>query len=210
MAIDERAAQQRGVRLPRSARRAQLLQAAQSVFVEVGYHAAGMDEIAVRAGVSKPVLYQHFPGKRELYLALLDAADEQIVTEVFAGIDRPGDNKEKVRATIAAYFDFVAREGASYRLVFESDLVNDPQVAAKILTVQQHCAAAVADVIRNDTDLPDVEALLLATGVVGMAQVAARHWVSSGRMPQADAVRLVADLAWRGMRGLPRADAETL
>ena len=64
----------RGTRLPRSARRAQLLEAARSVFVERGYHAAGMDEIADRAGVSKPVLYQHVPGKFELYLALLDEA----------------------------------------------------------------------------------------------------------------------------------------
>ncbi|HZI96263.1 MAG TPA: helix-turn-helix domain-containing protein, partial [Actinomycetales bacterium] len=53
----------RGARLPRSARRAQLLGAAQEVFVSRGYHAAAMDEIADRAGVSKPVLYQHFPSK---------------------------------------------------------------------------------------------------------------------------------------------------
>src|ERR687890_25313 len=62
----------RSSRLPRGARRAQLLQAAQEVFVANGFHAAAMDEIADRAGVSKPVLYQHFPGKRELYLALLE------------------------------------------------------------------------------------------------------------------------------------------
>ena len=62
----------RPTRLPRSARRKQLLEAAQEVFVAQGYHAAAMDDIAERAGVSKPVLYQHFPGKLELYLALLD------------------------------------------------------------------------------------------------------------------------------------------
>ena len=59
-------------RLPRGARRLQLLRAAQDVFVAQGFHAAAMDDIADRAGVSKPVLYQHFPGKRELYLALLE------------------------------------------------------------------------------------------------------------------------------------------
>lgn len=195
----------RGVRLPRSARRAQLLRAAQAVFVESGYHAAGMDEIAERAGVSKPVLYQHFPGKRELYLALLDNADEQIVGEVLAGMDAPGDNKARVQATVSAYFAFVAREGAAYRLVFESDLVNDPQVSGRIRGVQEHCAQAVAAVIRHDTEMADEAALLLATGIVGMAQVTARHWLATGReLPQEDAVRLVADLAWRGMRGLPR------
>lgn len=210
MAIDdERPAAPSRTRLPRSARRAQLLAAAQAVFVESGYHAAGMDEIAEQAGVSKPVLYQHFPGKRELYLALLDKADEAIVAEVLSGMDVSRDNKERVVATISAYFAFVAREGAAYRLVFESDLVNDPQVRSRIDAVQEHCAQAVAAVIRTDTDCSQAQALLLATGVVGMAQVAARQWLSSGeQMPQEEAVRLVAQLAWRGMRGLPRTGSD--
>ncbi len=66
------ATNRRTSRLPRGARRLQLLRAAQDVFVAQGFHAAAMDDIADRAGVSKPVLYQHFPGKRELYLALLE------------------------------------------------------------------------------------------------------------------------------------------
>ena len=70
---DAPAARPRGGRLPRRARRAQLLTSALEVFVAQGYHAAAMDDIAERAGVSKPVLYQHFPGKLDLYLALLDA-----------------------------------------------------------------------------------------------------------------------------------------
>ncbi len=72
----------RPTRLPRSARRKQLLAAAQEVFVAQGYHAAAMDDIAERAGVSKPVLYQHFPGKMELYLALLDTHCDAIVAKV--------------------------------------------------------------------------------------------------------------------------------
>ena len=79
---------QRGQRMPRSERRAQLLEAAQAVFVQSGYHAAAMDDIADRAGVSKPVLYQHFPGKLDLYLALLDKHCETLeglVREALAG-----------------------------------------------------------------------------------------------------------------------------
>ena len=68
--------------MPRSARRAQLLDAALEVFVARGYHAAAMDEIADRAGVSKPVLYQHFPGKLELYLALLDQSCDTVMAAV--------------------------------------------------------------------------------------------------------------------------------
>src|SRR6187397_1360566 len=114
----------RGQRMPRSERRAQLLDAAQAVFVQSGYHSAAMDEIADRAGVSKPVLYQHFPGKLDLYLALIDhhrGLLEQAVRDALASTT---DNKQRVIACIDAYFEFVSRQGAPFRLIFESDLTN--------------------------------------------------------------------------------------
>src|ERR671926_1548320 len=86
----------RPTRLPRSARRKQLLAAAQQIFVAHGYHAAAMDEIAERAGVSKPVLYQHFPGKLELYLALLDTHCEVLIGHVREAMTATSDNKERV------------------------------------------------------------------------------------------------------------------
>src|SRR5690349_19613226 len=89
-------AKPRGTRLPRMARRRQLLSAAQEVFVENGYHAAAMDEIAERAGVSKPVLYQHFPGKLELYLALLDTHCDALIERVRGAMAATTDNKERV------------------------------------------------------------------------------------------------------------------
>src|SRR4030088_2360646 len=101
----------RGVRLPRTARRAQLLAAAQDVFVANGYHAAAMDEIADRAGVSKPVLYQHFPSKLELYLALLDTQVEQLGGRVRDAIDSTHDNKLRVRAAVTAYYGFISCTG---------------------------------------------------------------------------------------------------
>src|SRR5580704_1648867 len=79
-------ATRRGNRLPRGERRGQLLAAASEVFVDRGFHAAGMDEIADRAGVSKPVLYQHFPGKQDLYLALLDESVDKLIEAVAAAI----------------------------------------------------------------------------------------------------------------------------
>src|SRR5690349_25117798 len=83
-------------RLPRSARRMQLLQAAQDVFVAQGFHAAAMDDIADRAGVSKPVLYQHFPGKRELYLALLEQHVDELTERVASAMADTEDNRARV------------------------------------------------------------------------------------------------------------------
>src|SRR5271167_2323078 len=96
----------RGNRLPRLARRRQLLDAALEVFVARGYHAAAMDEIAERAGVSKPVLYQHFPGKLELYLALLDESVDTLVATVRDALRSNPDPKQRVGATFGAYFEF--------------------------------------------------------------------------------------------------------
>src|SRR5690554_7872818 len=106
-------------RLPRSARRRQLLAAAQEVFVAQGYHATAMDEIAERAGVSKPVLYQHFPGKLELYIALLETNVEQLVAEVTKAMTSTSDNKQRVYNAVAAYYDFVSSDSGAFRMVFE-------------------------------------------------------------------------------------------
>src|ERR1700709_895084 len=105
----------RGVRMSRDERRAQLLAAATDVFVTNGYHATVMDDIAERAGVSKPVLYQHFPGKLELYLALLERSCDTIIEASKQALTSTGDNKTRVRACTEAYFDFVDGSGSEHQ-----------------------------------------------------------------------------------------------
>lgn len=201
-------ARPRGTRLPRLARRRQLLGAAQEVFVAQGYHAAAMDEIAERAGVSKPVLYQHFPGKLELYLALLDEHAEALVSTVRDALESTTDNKLRVQASMQAFYDFVAGDGEAYRLVFESDLRNVAPVRARVDRANQQCAEMIAQVIADDTDAPNDEAHLLGMGLVGMAEVSARYWLSQQRaIPKDTAEKIIARLAWRGISGFPRAES---
>ncbi|MEI2643646.1 MAG: TetR/AcrR family transcriptional regulator [Candidatus Nanopelagicales bacterium] len=138
MSVVERA--RKTVRLPRKARREQLLASAQQVFVSNGYHAAAMDEIAENAGVSKPVLYQHFPSKLDLYLALLEQSSEDLIKRVQAALDGTHDNHLRVRAAIEAYFAFVDDESAAFRLVFESDLTNEPAVRDIVEGADVRCA----------------------------------------------------------------------
>jgi AcrR family transcriptional regulator len=198
-------ARPRGTRLPRLARRRQLLGAAQEVFVAQGYHAAAMDEIAERAGVSKPVLYQHFPGKLELYLALLDEHAEGLVQRVRDALASTPDNKLRVQRTMEAFYDFVAGEGEAFRLVFESDLRNVAPVRARVERTNQQCAEMIAQVIQEDTGVSSDEAHLLGMGLVGMAEVSARYWLSQrGTIPQDQAEHLISRLSWRGIGGFPR------
>jgi AcrR family transcriptional regulator len=194
----------RPVRLPRSARRKQLLAAAQEVFVAQGYHAAAMDDIAERAGVSKPVLYQHFPGKLELYLALLDTHCDAIVARVRAAMSTSTDNWQRVEGAVAAYFDFVDHESEAFRLVFESDLRNEPAVRERVERVERACVEAITETIMADTGVSRARAELLAAGLAGAAEIAARFWLTGGRqIPKSEAKQLVAVLNWRGISSFP-------
>ena len=200
--LDE--ARPRGGRMPRKARRAQLLSSALEVFVAQGYHAAAMDDIAERAGVSKPVLYQHFPGKLELYLALLDQQCEIMVGKIRSALDSTHDNKTRVAATMDAYFDFVEHETGAFRLVFESDLNNEPAVRERVADAQLECARLISVVIAEDTGLAAEESMLLAVGLTGISQVTARYWLASGSSVSRDtASRLISQLAWRGIANFP-------
>lgn len=197
----------RGVRLSKNERRALLISAAREVFVAYGYHSASMDEIAERAGVSKPVLYQHFEdGKLSLYLALVDITGKNLIAKLQEALSSTADNRQRVAATISAYFDFIEDPDAAYRLVFESDLSNDPIVREKIEFYEDECAVLVSQVIAEDTGLSAEEAMILAMGLTGMAETAARRWLrEGGRVPKRMAVNLVSRLAWRGISGVPRA-----
>jgi AcrR family transcriptional regulator len=194
-------------RLPRTARRFQLLGAAREVFVANGYHAAAMDDIAERAGVSKPVLYQHFPGKLELYLALIDEQAEQLVSSVRRALASTTDNHVRIARCIAAYFDFVDDPSGAHQLVLESDLRTEPAVRARVEASVAECVAAIAAMIVADAEVDAAEAELMAVGLIGLADTGARWWLTSGgAVSKQRATTVLTDLAWRGLAGHRRTD----
>ena len=148
-----------------------------------GYHAAAMDEIAERAGVSKPVLYQHFPGKLELYLAILDTHAAALIDAIREGIAATEDNKTRVHNVLSAYFDFIDGEargdGGVFRLLFESDLANEPAVRERMDRIDRDSTAAVAETVAADTGLSPLEAETAGRGAhrlgPGRGAMVARH-----------------------------------
>ncbi len=193
-----------GGRMPRRQRRAQLLAAARGVFVAAGYHAAAMDDIAEQAGISKPVLYQHFPSKLELYLALLEEQAAELVDRVRGAMTSTTDNRLRVHNAMAAYFDYVDADGEAFRLIFESDLRNQPEVAKQVEQTARTCMSAIADLISTDTGFSRERAELLAIGVTGAAELAARYWLSNNRsIPKEEAVELLVGFVWRGIAHFP-------
>lgn len=191
-------------RLPRDERRAMLLSAALEVFTVSGFHAASMDEIADRANVSKPVLYQHFPSKLDLYLAVLDLHIDSLVFAIQKAIASTKENRNRVAATVDAYFGFIDSEGGAFRLLFESDMNVEPQVRERLNRMTYDCAAAVSAIISIDTGLPKEESMMLAIGLIGCVQITARHWLEKdGKIDREKAVAMVTNLMWRGISGFP-------
>ena len=191
------------VRLPKAQRREQLMDTARAVFVEQGYHSTSMDVIAEQAGVSKPLLYQHFPSKLDLYLAILDSGIERLLATSDSSLKNITDNKLRVNATIRSYLEFVDDPDDAYRLVFESDLTNEPEVRLRMAHLDQEVIRRIAAVIKADTGLSENQAELLGAGLHGLAQVAATAWLRNLQISRDEATELLSSLAWRGISGFP-------
>lgn len=163
-----------------------------------------MDDIAEKAGVSKPVLYQHFPSKLELYLALLDTQADYLVGMIETAMEKSTDNKVRVFAAVEAYFTFVDSEGEAFRLVFESDLRSDKQVRDRVDAMSMACVEAIAKTIAADTDLDDARSHLLSVALTGISEASARGWlVRRDDVPKEEAIALIASLLWRGISNFP-------
>lgn len=167
-----------------------------------------MDEIADRAKVSKPVLYQHFPSKLDLYLAVLDLHIDSLVFAIQKAIAANRDNSTRVAATVEAYFGFINSESEAFRLLFESDMNIQPQVRERLNRMTYDCAAAVSAVISIDTGLGKEESMMLAVGIIGTVQTTARHWLDrDGKIDRQRATELVMNLTWRGISGFPKSQS---
>ena len=190
----------RPARLPREARRRQLLETALTVFSSNGYHGSSMDDIADAAQVSKPVLYQHFPGKRELYLALVDYYLQELSEALVAALQGSEVNRERVESMLDVYFGYVEANPEAHRLIFESDLLADPEVAERFESFHLAVADAIAGAIQVLHGAGGHHAVLVSRSLTGMAQTAAVHWIRNpGTGGRAEAQRQIFRLAWGGI-----------
>jgi AcrR family transcriptional regulator len=212
MRAPDRAEPGRGARLPAAERRRQLLDVALEVFAANGFHLTSMDDIAEAAGVTKPVLYQHFRSKRALYIELLDDVGARLMEAITKATATASGPRQQVEAGFAAYFRFVAVHENAFRLLFGSLARRDEEFSAAVRRVEDSIAEAIAELI--DADIDTAHQRLLAYAVVGMAEGASSHVVTR-RGPRNDGAgdrvididpdelaRRIAELAWAGLRGV--------
>ena len=189
-------------RMPAAVRRRQLLDVAIGVFARHGFHSTSMVEVAEGAGVTKPVLYQHFASKRALYLEALGEVGLRLRQAIEkATTDAPGP-REQVERGLDAFFHFVADEQDAFTLLFGSGTRRDEEFATFAAEVERSIAQSVAALLFV-AGLGQAQRELLAFAIVGMAEGTGRHWIANGLEPAPDVLAdLVGGLAWAGLRGL--------
>jgi AcrR family transcriptional regulator len=191
------------VRLPAPQRRRQLLDRALRVFSERGFHATSMNDVAEAAGVTKPVLYQHFPSKRDLYLELLRDVGRQLTATITAATTAEEAVQAKTVAGLAAYFRFVQEQQAAFKLLFGSGSRRDESFAAAVRQVEDEIGATIAELL--DPHIDAGRRLVIAHGILGMAEGTCRLWL--GKRLDLDPEELagqVGELLYGGLHGLNR------
>ncbi len=202
-------------RLGASQRREQLVATAQRLFAERGYRATTMEDIANAAGVTKPLLYQHFASKRALYLELVHQVSDELLEALRSAYRRAGSPRQMTENGYRAYFELIVTHEDAFRLLFGRSAPEDPELSKAARQVE----TAVLDVIESTMPqgLPAEHRRLLAYTIVGMAEGGTRFWVewSKGRakaggqdkaVTSAEDVRIlaerVASVAWAGLRSI--------
>jgi AcrR family transcriptional regulator len=202
-------------RLTADQRRQQLFAVALELFAQRGYRATTMDDIADAAGVTKPLLYQHFSSKRALYLELVDSIARELLGAVRRAVMNADGPRQQVEQGFAAYFRLVVSKEAEFRLLYGRDHAGDPELGRALRAVEDAIAEAIDPLIT--AGLEDDHRRLLAYGIVGMAEGASRrfmaqrpereddHALEADHAREEEALRLarrMADLAWAGLRSV--------
>ncbi len=189
-------------RLPAAERRQQLLDVALEEFSKRGFHQTSMNDVAEAAGVTKPVLYQHFGSKRELFLELLREVGDRLRDAVGKATAEAAGPRQQVENGMRAYFHWVDQHRAGFEILFAGDTRRDREFLSEASKVEREIADTVAQLIIVEGLDPERQRLL-GFAIVGLAETACRHWLSARLDLTADELAdQISELAWAGLRGL--------
>ena len=189
------------LRLPAIERKEQVLDVALSVFAVNGFHDTSMNDIAEAAGVTKPVVYQHYESKRALFLAIIDHVGDRMIDVLTAATSGLTDGQAQVEAGMIAFFTWVERDKNAFKFLFDSGTQNDEEFTVAIRKVLDRSAEAIAPLIAIDLD--PIHVHTLAHGVAGASEGVARFLINNNTAFNGEQIgKQIANLVWAGLRGV--------
>ena len=187
------------IRMPAAERRRQILQVALEVFSRSGYHDTSMNAVAAEAGVTKPVLYQHFASKHELFEVLLTETGDDLLRAIESS-EVEETPRRRVEAGFRAFFRFFEDRPAAFAVLYGSSLATDPEFRRDARQVRDSFSE---DLTRIMGEMDYEDALAMAAGINGLSEGMIRHWMHLGRIRSSEEMAaLAARLAWSGIEGL--------
>lgn len=191
-----------GRRMRAPDRRAQLLEVASKLLSDPSTVGASMDEIAAAAGVTKPVLYRHFPSKRALVHEVLSGGIGRLQASLATAVTDSTSSRDMVERGFIAFFEHMKKEPGAYELLFAGSAWTQAGFSEELVEFQ----TMMADTVSMLIDLPGADPNLrrfYGAALIGMCDHAARQWIRAGFTPSAHEAGLnLAELAWVGLRGL--------
>lgn len=193
-------------------RRERILAAATLVFAEQGYDGTSLGDIALEAGISRPVLYDHFSSKEELHLQLLERERNRILEHVRVHLVADDDPEQRVFRALDAYFSYVETHPYAWRMLFR-ETSGDSAMATAQGTLQSQAHLAVARMLAEEPGSRllrgrgkqlrlEMLAALWGSATNGLA----RWWYDHRSVPRADVVATTMDALWLGVASLREGD----
>ncbi|MDH6136367.1 AcrR family transcriptional regulator [Kitasatospora sp. MAA4] len=192
------------VRMTGKQRREQLLDIGRSVFAERGYDGTSVEEIAERAGVSKPVVYEHFGGKEGLYAVVVDR-EMQLLLDMVTGALTGGHSRELLEQAAFALMDYIDTSTDGFKI-----LVRDSPVAQATGTF----ASLISDIATQVEDILGLEfkargfdarlAPMYSQMLVGMVALTGQWWLEVRKPQKSEVAAHLVNLAWHGLEGMER------
>ncbi|TDC07411.1 TetR/AcrR family transcriptional regulator [Streptomyces sp. 8K308] len=189
-------------RMTGTERREQLLDIGRTLFAERGFEGTSVEEIAAKAGVSKPVVYEHFGGKEGLYAVVVDREMSRLLSMV-TGALTAGHPRELLEQAAFALLDYIEQYTDGFHI-----LVRDSPVAQSTGTF----ASLIGDIATQVEDILGVEfkgrgydaklAPMYSQALVGMVALTGQWWLNVRKPKKAEVAAHLVNLAWHGLQGL--------
>jgi len=184
-------------------RREQLLDIGRSLFAQKGFDATSVEEIAQRAGVSKPVVYEHFGGKEGLYAVVVDREMRALLDSITGALTSQGHPRELLERAAFALLDYVESSTDGFRiLVRDSPVAQSTGTFASLIS---DAASQVEHIMVNqfkERGFDPTFAPMYAQMLVGMVALTGQWWLDARKPKKADVAAHLVNLAWNGLSGL--------
>jgi AcrR family transcriptional regulator len=192
-------------RLARADRMEQTLVAAHALFAERGYAAVKMDEIAAAVGVTKPLLYNYFGNKEQLYITCMERAGDSLTATVAEAVGATESPCDALGAGVRSFFSFLDSDRAAWAVLFDETLPRGGEVADRVadyrrMIVELVAGSMLAQLPQERRDAARIEIEALSTSLLGAAEALARWWLRTEEIGADEAAELLISTIEPGLR----------